>query len=214
LFFLCLFHLLSRRPSQYSTSTIFSDGPDSTDPFSNHESYPQTPFSYLQPREAFPSPSRSTPPVMPRPSGRDRPGFGSALAANRAYELEQEWKQEVNAPLRKVIEYWRDACISCYFSAEHQRKFNHHRSEHCPRSDQLKGYNPEFQAFRKEFRLPHGCCFGCYLFSNAVVTDYCVLFFSRHLTRFYSPGLTTTVLHWAGVVLIVGSLTAYCMPTG
>jgi len=122
---------------------------------------------------------------MPRPSGRDRPGFGSALAANRAYELEQEWKQEVNVPLRKVIEYFRDACISCYFNAEHQSKFTHHRSEHCPRFNQLKGYNPEFNVFRKEFELPHGCCFGCYLFSTTAVSHLLLMCFFPFHSSFY-----------------------------
>ena len=102
------------------------------------------------------------PATMPRPSGRERPGFGPVLAAHSANDLEKEWNERVNIPLRKVVDFFRQSCISCFFGSRADI-FNQHRTEHCPVSNNLMGYDAGLSGFRKKFDIPYGCCYGCTL---------------------------------------------------
>lgn len=102
------------------------------------------------------------PTTIPRPSGRQRPGFGSSLASRDAYDLEKEWNEKVNVPLRKVLNFFQQSCIGCYFGSRADL-FNQHRTEHCPVSKNLMGYDAGLAGFRRKFDIPHGCCYGCSL---------------------------------------------------
>jgi hypothetical protein len=97
---------------------------------------------------------------FPRASGRERPGFGNALASNSAILLEKEWNEKVNIPLRKIMEHFKGSCISCFFGSKPDL-YRHHRTEHCPVSNNLMGFAPGYGAFRKKFNVPIGCCYGC-----------------------------------------------------
>ena len=130
----------------------------------------------VTPSTTNPQSSRTTPASMPRSSGRERPGFGPALAMQGTFGQQREWNETVNIPLHKVIELFREACIGCYFSAN-PSMYQSHRSEFCPISKNLMGYNQAFSAFRRAFNLPHGCCYGC-----GLTTKVCTLPFSLILT--------------------------------
>lgn len=95
-----------------------------------------------------------------RPSGRVRSGFGPALASNEAFDHENEWNEKVNIPLRKVINFFLSSCIGCFFG-KHPELFKEHRTEFCPVSKLLMGYNEDLKSFRSKFDLPHGHCYGC-----------------------------------------------------
>lgn len=103
--------------------------------------------------------SARQPPIV-RPSGREHPGFRSILAAQNAHDIEKEWTIKVNIPLKKVLDFFRLCCIGCFFG-EHPELYQDHRTEHCPVSKVLMGFDPGLQSFRKSFDIPTGCCFGC-----------------------------------------------------
>ena len=115
---------------------------------------------------------------IPRPSGRQRPGFGSSLAAQNAYDLEKEWNEKVNIPLRKIVDFFRDSCISCFFGSRADL-FTQHRTEHCPVSKSLMGYDASLSGFRKKFDIPHGCCYGCTLSTKVRVYNFHYQIFNK-----------------------------------
>jgi hypothetical protein len=61
-------------------------------------------------------------------------------------------------PLDNLASLFSQCCISCYFEG---RPNHHHRTEDCPHSTDLRGYNPGFKDFRMRFNVPDRCCYGC-----------------------------------------------------
>jgi hypothetical protein len=109
-------------------------------------------------------------PTIPRPSGRNPPGFGSSLAMRSAFDIEREWNEKVNIPLRKVMNLFQQGCISCYFGTRIDL-FDQHRTEHCPVSKNLMGYDAGLSGFKKKFDIPIGCCYGCALTTKVSISN-------------------------------------------